>query len=411
MPTPATNLTTIYDQYGLPLPTFMDTKETTSGVSGTASPSTAIEYSFQNPVTGAVVTTNNPYMVPIQELSDSPSVEVAEQCTTTKSFEVPYSYATDMMPLLARGTLFRDSFDNYNRILTVRLQRQRTTKAILTIVTESVSFDTPPDEFSCTPVELGVNIMKHPRYFYALYPDPDLDTLLERQVKRAIIRTIQTYQDSPFSPSADYLNGSVQNQILNALSGGTITYTPPNSGSGTPTIATYNPATGGSASIALAIAAAGEIIQKLWRLEDNPYMVGWQISWSTYYYRPPILTPGGYLQDPILDTDDDNPGLPDYFYSTSNPPTTVLDADIFSEMAALNPQCYSNNGTPSGTINISWLRKADDIDYQRTWFKVTRTWIGSAIGHWDTQLFGGGVEANNYSPNRPSHPYDYLPIS
>ena len=139
------------------------------------------------------------------------------------------------------------------------------------------------------------------------------------------------------------------------------------------------------------------------------------MSWAQYYYRPPILTPGGYIQDPIIGTGPDNPGLPDYFYSTQNPPVvdsagTGSGSDIFSSMAYLNPQGYSYDGTPSGNVNISWLRKADDIDYQRTWFKVTRTWIGSAIGTWDQQLFGGGVPANNGSPNRPSTPADYLPL-
>jgi hypothetical protein len=445
MPTPAVTKITVYDQYGLPFPVFMDTMETNTGVSGTATPVAALIPRAQSPLDGSQVTTIAGY--PFNEEVDSPLVEVAEQCTTTKTFVGPYSYAADLMPLLARGALLADQEGNFTRILTTRLQRMRTTLARLTIVTESVSFDTPPDLFSCTPVELGINIMKHPRYFYALYPDPATDTTVQMQVKQAIIRAIQTYQDSPYFPTTNtlsacaLLSGQVQNVIAAVLVNGKFIYTIPNpnyqpqfpatntaadqvpnatppkatvAGQANPQvlIVSFDPTVSGTdphGYVALALAAAGEIIQKLWRIEDNPYTVGWQISWTTYYYRPPFLTPGGYLQDPIVNTGEDNPGLPDYFYSTANPPDT-LSPDIFSEMAALNPQCYSSDGTPTGVVNISWLRKADDYDYERTWFKVTRTWIGSAIGHWDEQLFGGGVPANNYSPNRPSKVTDYLPL-
>ena len=412
--TPSTSPTTIYDQYGMPFPVFLDTKETNPTVAGTATPAGSLEAAYQNPVTGELGN-GSIYNFPIQELPDSPEIEIAEQCTTTKRFECPYAYVIQLTPLLPRGALLIDQEGNITRILNVRIQRQRATKAILSITTESVSFDTPPDEFSCTPVELGFNILKHPRYFYALYPDPALDTTVEMQVKQSIIRAIQTYQDSPFFPSADLLNGLIQNQIYSNFAGGLVTYTIPGTAFTAPIVVQYNPTVTPSARIALAIAAAGEVIQKLWRLEDNPYLVGWQISWAVYYYRPPFLTPGGYIQDPIRNTNYDNPGLPDYFYSTKNPPAidpggTGSGTDIFSKMAILNPQCYSSDGTPGGNINISWLRKADDIDYQRTWFKVTRTWIGSAIGAWDFQLFGQGVPANGGSPNRPTVPSDYLPL-
>ena len=411
--TPSTSPPTIYDQYGLPFPVFADTVEVNAGVAGTPTPAQNISASYQNPITGQPVINGDIYHFPIQELSDSPEIEVAEQCTTTKRFDCPYAYAQRLLPSLPRGALLIDQEGNITRILTVRLQRQRTLKCILSITTESISFDTPPDEFSVTPVELGINIMKHPRYFYALYPDPANDTLTEMQAKQSIIRAIQTYIESPYFPSADLLNGLVQNQIYSGIASGYFTYVQ-NTPFG-PVVLPYDPTQTPSPIIAMALAAAGEILQKLWRLEDNPYLVGWQISWAVYYYRPPILTPGGYIQDPIANTAQDNPGLPDYFYSTSNPPSvdpagTGTGSDIFSQMANLNPQSFSANGQKGGNMNISWLRKADDITYERTWFRVTRTWIGSAIGAWDVQLFGGGVPANNGSPNRPTQPSDYLPL-
>ena len=141
----------------------------------------------------------------------------------------------------------------------------------------------------------------------------------------------------------------------------------------------------------MAVAAAGEIIQKLWYQEDTPYVAGFQVTWSQYYFAPVYENPGGYVENPF--------GIvPDYFLSPSQDGSNT----IFDLMAQINPQCYSDNGSSNGNVNISWLRKADEVEYQRTWFKVTRTWIGSPIGHWDAQIYSGG--------ERPQLPANYLPL-
>ena len=248
--TPSTSQTTLYDQYGLPFPVFMDTREGNQGVAGTYTPPNNLTCSYQNPITGASVTGPIFYQ-PINELPDSPEVEIAEQCTTTKRFDCPYSFAQSLIPLMPRGTLLVDLEGNITRILSVRIQRQRSLRCILTITTESVSFDTPPDEFSIAPVELGINIMKHPRYFSALYPNPNYDTLIEMQVKQSIIRAIQTYQDSPFFPSADLLNGLIQNQIYSNFAGGLVTYTVPATAFTPPVVLNYNPTVTPSFSISM----------------------------------------------------------------------------------------------------------------------------------------------------------------
>jgi len=90
------------------------------------------------------------------------------------------------------------------------------------------------------------------------------------------------------------------------------------------------------------------------------------------------------------------PGLPDYFGSTNGDYGTG--GTIFDNLAFYNPQSYYDN---TGKLNISWLRQADKQDYQRTWFKVTRTWIGSPIGHWDAQIY-----AKDFRP-----PYNNNPLN
>ena len=137
--------------------------------------------------------------------------------------------------------------------------------------------------------------------------------------------------------------------------------------------------------------AAMEIIQKYWRNTETPYLIGYQITWAQYYWLPQYLNPGGYIEDPISDG-----GLPDYFWDTEA-------GSIFALTAWFNPQCYSLTGMSNGGYAISWLRKADEVEWERTWFRVTRTWIGSAVGFWDTELFSAS--------NRPQNPGDYLQIN
>ena len=158
--------------------------------------------------------------------------------------------------------------------------------------------------------------------------------------------------------------------------------------------------------ILLAQAAAQEIIQKLWKIEDSPYMIGYEIKWKTFYTYLQRLNPGGYCENPIPrlnpDYTDAVPGLPDYFYSPSDPLADVGVDDsvtIFDEMSQDNPQCYSENGTDGGLTIISCLRQADEQVFERTFWALTRTWLCSAVGVWDADI--------NSSGPRPSKPGDY----
>jgi hypothetical protein len=132
----------------------------------------------------------------------------------------------------------------------------------------------------------------------------------------------------------------------------------------------------------MAKAAAMEIITKYWRGEETPSVVGWQLTWSSFYFFPQALNPGGYVEDPMLES---TPQFPMDFWSTKWPPSPT--ETIFDSMAVWNPQCYANDGTLGGVTNISWRREADQIDYERTWYRVQRRWVGSPVGFWDPHLY------------------------
>jgi hypothetical protein len=90
---------------------------------------------------------------------------------------------------------------------------------------------------------------------------------------------------------------------------------------------------------------------------------------STFYLA------GGFIQDPTT------AGLPPIFWSddeTSSGTNTLEHAS-----AITNPNFYADG--------ISWLREADDANFQRSRFAVTRTWIGGPLGHWEEKLYDASL--------------------
>jgi hypothetical protein len=322
-------------------------------------------------------------VVPIEELPDSPTIERAEQATLTHKFRMPWTEAVERIKYLPRGLIREDSFGEVYKLLSSTVQYEKGGTGILTTVDESVSFDNPPDQFQITPVELGVNIMKHPRYFKAFLGDGQGSTT--EQQNQMVIRLLQDYMENPSAPFRNAISTILQDSIRSDAGSGT---QPPQASGG------VFPSGALVSGTDMAKRAALEIIQKYWRGEETPYVVGYQITWSSFYFRPPYLNPGGYIEDPIYEA---SPLLPDYFWSPDFPPTS---ATVFDLLDDVNPQGYSTSGLPGGGVSISWLRKADELDYERTWFKVTRTWIGSTLGHWDTELYSSSF--------RPQVPGDYL---
>ena len=350
----------------------------------------------------------------IEEKKDSPTFERAEQATVQHSLSlVSYENGLSYMDWLGRGQFVKDTYGNVWRILSSSLKKDFLgNAATLSYTAESISFDSPPDEFNDQPVELGIDIIKHPRYSWALTPVANDQTtsatvgdteISYTSVKSTIIRMIQTYRDSPVFPSADQINGLFHDQIIGQIHSGKIdiqvpvdgydpdiTLDPPPRWNGviddlpdgnyasaivSVPVNLANPAD----PIAIAIAAAKEIISKIWRQEDTPYITGRQVTWTQYFFRPVYLNPGGYIENPV--------GIiPDYFMSPDQDGTST----VYDQFAFLNPQSYADTGLSDGNVDISWLRKADEVQYERTWFKITRTWIGSPIGHWDADLYTQG---------------------
>lgn len=379
---------------------------------------------------------NDVSVLTINELPDSPVFERAEQGTMTHHYEGPYLLLRAEESIYGRGTLTTDSFGNYYRVLSCSTQPTKGGMGLMTIVSESISFDAPPDEFNCQPVRLGLDILKHPRYFYALMPTnqiPDFtgieDNPLQMTAKQAIIRAIQAYRENPYIPTSSNING-IQGALHTTIEAAfasekmTISRVNPNydpsinatpqlpitdppsypdsaASSGDPNPQTYldymtsEDAKDPNGKVALAMAAAREIIGKLWRMEDTPLVNGLEITWTEYYFRPPPLNLGSYIEDLIKDA---VPALPDYFYSTEFPPDPTK--TIFDSLSSFAPQIYSASGLKNGAVKISWLRDADVLEYNRTWFRVTRKWLGAPIGAWDAQIYSTG--------NRPVNPGDFV---
>ena len=318
--------------------------------------------------------------VAFEELPDSPTFERAEQATITHRFRCSFVEGLNRIQYIGRGTIWTDSYGWIWKILSSTLENKGN-YAFLTTVAESMSFDPPMDEFSVTPVEMGLNILKHPRYMYAFLGN----TEDERMVNQHVIRRLQDYFDNPSAPFRDAIVDELKKSM---------THTGTKNSKATPLKPMPDSTWTGSGDTPgtdICKAAAIEIVQKYWRNEETPYIVGWQVDWKRYYWRPQYPHPGGVIENPF-DPEADTV-LPDYFALTEDG-GLLLDA-----LAQLNPQNYSSDGTAAGTSVISCLRKADRIDHQRTWFAISRTWLISSVGHWDQDFYG--------KQNRPARKEDY----
>ncbi len=331
--------------------------------------------------------------VQIEEMGDSPQLERGEQATLTHRFTMGYERAVNEIQFLGRGTVRMDSYGFYWKVLSASIQRTGDKgMAILTVIEESISFDSPPDQFQIVPVELGVNIMKHPRYFYAFIGE-GYGSATE-MLNQHVIRILQDYFEN---------TTTVYRDAITAMITASIGYkNNPATDTGEPYPDDYTDqwrqeksGLVGLRGTDLAKYAALEIIQKFWRGEETPYVVGYQITWSQFYFRPPFLNPGGYVEDPV----NASPQLPGYFWMNVDDPNIVSGtpfSTIYDWITTWNPQCYAQDGQPGGNLSISWLRKADEIDYERTWFKITRTWIGSPVGYWDADLYNGDARPTSW---------------
>lgn len=281
--------------------------------------------------------------VPIfEEYSDSPEIEISEQATIVHRFHCDYYTGQTLLNSNPRGTLLVDSGGNVTRVLSTKLipiAKTGARECTLTVTCEGITFGNPPDEFNVQSYDLNPTLENHPRYSALTYGE------------RYIVGQAQTIGNG-----ADY-SQQFKNIIMNFSS--SVDQTQNHQGQ------------------------ALELLYKKQRGEDSFYFSGYKVTWSQYYFNPQILNPGCYIEDPVSQG-----GLPVYFWSTNG---QTDGPNIFENTTDYNQNMFPvpSSGPPWG---LSWLRQADTQDLQRTWYKITRTWIGANLGQWDLQLYSPTVQ-------------------
>ncbi len=282
-----------------------------------------------------------------EEDVDSPIIELAEQGTVVHTFKCDWnvtakSILTTPSPYY-RGNIFTDPDGNQYKILSVEVQHLRGDATSVKIITEGINFGLPPDEFHVDALEFNPALQKHPRYAGL---NKGLVGLLTQDVTAGstpAARALAVLQIPLVYPNTTPRNFSDLNT------------------------------------------ASWELVTKLLRGEETFYLAGYRVSWSQYYSLPQPLDPGGRIEDPV------DGGLPVQFYSDTGAPGG---ANIFNLLAADRSPAFYGNG-------LSWLRQADTLDYQRTWFRITRSWIGGPaggtgvngfyyLGQWDRDIYQPG---------------------
>lgn len=275
-----------------------------------------------------------------EEAPDSPVIERGEQGTITHKFRVDGATGITLLQGLGRGRYLTDSYGNTTRILTSRLTWGKANQCTLELTCESISFDSPPDEFNLEVIENNPALEVHPRYAF-------LPADIRNQIRSVVDAAQQVSQQQALKLVRSYF------QFDNA----SLFPDPP-------------PPPNGALNWTVVQHAVDELLLKRRIGEDTFYLPGFRVIWSQFFFIPPKLNPGGYIGDPIVE------GLPYFFWSTTGDPDGP---SIFSYMASINKQFYDQG--------ISWLRLCDTLVYQRTWFKLTRSWIGAPYHHWDSQVY------------------------
>ena len=390
----------------------------------------------------------------LEEKAGSPRVERAEQCTCEHTLDMDKSTAIRYFDNLPRGTIVSDTQGNIWRVLSCDYTRDNDLHVQFHYVMESLSFDSPPDDFEINDVSLDLFIIKHPRYWRWLCPYADDaaslplgDTAVSsiQQIKEALIRICQNYIESPFYPSQNMTQNYIQANIINSLNDGTfqIPVTNPTFKPGSPNVAPV--AWDGNAAsipglgnpncpyylvpvtyawqnddpdvgpIHMAIAATTELISKLWRQEDTPLIPAYDIVWTQRFFQTVYLNPGSYNEDPrdvvpsyfMGEPQDDfqnigliprgYQGVVDVVAAGGNldtvPAAGAGNGSILDTLVEINPQLFSSDGTSDGNLVISSIRTSDSFHYERTWFAVTHKWKVACVGKWDRDLYLGYGES------------------
>lgn len=263
----------------------------------------------------------------LEEYNDSPVIEIGEQSTIVHTYKCDPSTAQLLLINNQRGQILTDSQGYIYRVLTSRSERIDKGNACKVTITSEAQFNPPPEEFTIEPVELNPSLDKHARYGNLTYKD------------RYIVRQANIND-----------NADLAQQYTNAL------------------VNITNPTE---------LQQAKELLLKRHKGQDSFYLAGWKITWSKYFWTPQILNPGGYIEDPVVEG-----GVPYYFWSDDGTPDGN---NIFAFASDINPNMFPENNL--GPTNTSWLRQGDQLSLQRTWWRLSMTWIGCSIGHWDFQTY------------------------
>lgn len=278
---------------------------------------------------------NGGMTVYVEESSDSPVIEFGEQCTITHTFFADYFGMQNIQAEYCRGYVMIDNSGNVSRVLSTTAQPISKTAGLIwkvAMVSEAESFANPPAEFDIQPVEVNPIAEKHPRYSALTY------------YQRSIIRG---------AVISDYID--VQQQYTSLIT----------------SFSSSNNQWQDQQGQAL------ELLFKKQKGEDTFYLSGYKIIYSVYYWQPQDINPGGYVENPFS-------VVPYQFWVNGD------GENIFANSALANQNLYPNPNSAPPTeypYGLSWLRQTDVQTLNRTWYKVTQTWIGAPLGIWDNEWY------------------------
>ena len=283
-----------------------------------------------------------PSPIYFEEDPDSPDIERGEQATITHRFCTDSVTALTLLTGIGRGAFLTDSNGNVTRVLSHRLRWDKGNRCHMEMTAESISFDTPPDEYDIDTVELNPPLERHPNYKALINYNLDTDG---NKVDNKLLSGPQ-----------------VVNLLKNSVN-------PVSIGSANDLLALVNSTGITDASV---LALANSFARKLLVGETEFYCAGIKVTWSQFYFLPVPLNGGGYIENPVT-----NGGLPPYVWSDTGLPGGQDTIQDF--LGFYNHVIYADG--------VSWLRLADTRSYQRTWHKLTRTWIGGPLALWDKDIY------------------------
>lgn len=279
----------------------------------------------------------------LEEDPESPQIERGDQATIVHQFRAPWETCLAIIATTALGTVQRDSFGNITQVLSAEIQHLKGDQGRVRITSEALTFDPPIDEFTVDTEEVNPALEKHPRY-------------------RPVVTYNVDSNGNAVNP-AFYTGPNIINIIKNAL------YSPVLYGGQEASYSLLNSTSIGDPDV---LSLALEMVRKLRKGFETFYLAGLRVRWTQFFYLPQDMNPGGYIEDPVTQG-----GLPFYFWSDDGTPTGN---NILTALAAtVNPQIYDGG--------ISWFRQSDTQHYNRTWFGLTRSWIGAPLGIWDSDIY------------------------